>query len=134
MYHRQGNISWKGVNISHNIVNTISGVFFYDPFSVGSLSYCSFRKNTATFYNVIYFDFKEHHIEYINIIENSQETSERGLIFTSGTLKMRHCSIFGNTPKENKMFFAWGDTSSIKLEIKRCQGMISICGEVLIGN
>ena len=114
LYLLCGNVSCKGVNVSNNEVNQFSGIEIDSP-SICSISYSSFRNNTATYYVCICCDEEsQQEMSYSNIIDNNQESSSYGIIYTetSTNLTMIHCSVYGNCNSENgTVFYAYSGTS-----------------------
>ena len=113
MYHWNGDVLCKGVNVSNNEVRQFSGIYIYYP-SISSISFSSFRNNKATSYQCIYFNSRSStDMSYSNVIENSHPASNCGILETTVTsLEMIHCSIFGNCLTESgKVFYANSGTS-----------------------
>ena len=96
--HRYGNVSCKGVNISNNEAYQYSGIEIYNP-SISSISFSSFRNNKASEYICIRCYSSTHQMTNTNIIENNQQSTFLGIIYTtedSANLTMKHCSVYGN--------------------------------------
>ena len=107
LYHINGNVSCKGVNISKNKVYQYSGILIETP-SKSLFSFTSFRNNTALNSNCIFFNKgSSTEIFYSNIIENNHPAKNHGIIETTETsLTMIHCSIFDNCLTEGLVFYA----------------------------
>ena len=114
LYHRRGDISCKGVNVSNNEVYMYSGIFLYYP-SMSYLSFSSFRNNSAIgdsesficIENIGPIDYK---MENTNIIENTQTSCLYGIIDVdeNAKLTMNHCSVFGNCNNDKgKVFYVY---------------------------
>ena len=103
--HWYGNFLCSGVNVSNNIAYQTSGVLVFNAGS-SSFSFCSFRQNIVTTYSLIYCQQSSSTtIRKTNIIENTQEGPDNGLIYAESTsMKMIECSILGNTPNKGKVF------------------------------
>ena len=118
LYHWNGNISCKGVNVSYNEVFSTSGIYINNP-SISYISFSSFRNNKATGSDsyssiCIYCYSKTHQMTNTNIIENNPQGSSFGIIYTRNLaiLTMKHCSVFGNCNNDiGKVFDA--DSGSI---------------------
>ena len=114
--HVNGDIQCVRTNVSHNEATTISGIYVMYPSKTSSISFCSFRNNTATISSCIYCEYFNHNMNYTNIIENIQHTANHGTITSlhEALLTIFHCSIFGNSPnKLGAVFFSQSDGSSI---------------------
>ena len=86
--HENGDFSCKGVNVSNNEVNQVSGIMIYNP-STSFISFSSFRNNRAkgSTYSYICIDFvsNSHQMNQTNIIENNQDTSDCGILYAVNT-------------------------------------------------
>ena len=100
MYHWYGNVSCKGVNVSNNEVNQISGILIQQPSTKSSISFSSFNSNIASGFECLEFYQCSHDVSYTNVISNSQNSNTYGIIFTesSAQLTMKHCAIYGKSP------------------------------------
>ena len=107
MYLEQGNVSCKGVNVSNTEVNQISGIDI--SYTTSSISFSSFRNNTATGNSCFYlFNFNQssHKITNTNIIENRGKSNFNGIVTCyQATLSLNHCSVFGNSAPNAYIFF-----------------------------
>ena len=93
---RNSYILCKGLNLSNNMIMTNSGIEVNNPRN-SSISFSSFRNNTASQSVCIYCRNNSHEISYTNIIDNEQKSNEYGIIYIEhGELKMNFCSILGN--------------------------------------
>ena len=112
--HRYGNILCQRVNASNNEVSTYSGIYIENT-PMSSISFSSFRNNTADDYSCICYDMESNTLSIINtnIIENEQKAANFGIIHSrSGTTSMTYCSIYGNKEGSGKVFYA-NDGSTI---------------------
>ena len=96
LYHWNGDVSCKGVNVSNNQVYCFSGIYILNP-SISSISFSSFRNNKASNYICLDFVSNTHQMTNTNIIENNQQSTSYGIIYASKSeVTMIHCSVFGN--------------------------------------
>ena len=138
LYHNNGNILFIGVNISHNTVRRHSGFSVYN-ISTCSISFCSFSHNKAigsNSYSCIHFiTGLSYQMTNTNIIENTQESSSKGIIYTwnSAQLTMNHCSIYGNCQLySGRVFYADTKTSITCIDCSMSEDQISTGGSVTI--
>ena len=116
LYFLDSSVSCNGLNVSNNEVQENSGIFVNDPLEC-SLSFSSFRNNTAKDYICIIFESNFNRDTYsitdTNIIENNQESSNYAIICVNSYfhLTMIHCSVFGNCETGiGNVFYAYQGT------------------------
>ena len=105
--HEKGNVLCKGVNISNNEVDYLSGICINNP-TTSSISFSSFRNNKGSSQCIRCYLCSNTQITTTNIIDNEQNTtsSNYGIIHSySATISMIHCSIFGNKPGNGFVFY-----------------------------
>ena len=103
--HRYGNVLCKGVNVSNNKVNQVSGIIISQS-ATSSISFSSFRNNNAT-NNRCFACLSSGNIQSTNIIENSQNGSFSGIIQNGNSVQliMNHCAVFANSAPKAYIFY-----------------------------
>ena len=100
LYHRNGNISCNRINVSNNNVYRVSGIAISYPHN-SSISFSIFSKNNSTTTNgniCIVCGSDTHQITSTNVIENMQDSVDRGIIYVEGyaQLTMKDCNVYKN--------------------------------------
>ena len=89
------------VNSSHCQTTKQSGLYCY-MVNEAAVKYCSFNSNSVTRSTCVYLDVNNGPcvMEYCNIINNTQQNNEFGLISCRGKTNITNCCIFenGNSP------------------------------------
>ena len=110
MYHKSGKLKCSGINISDNIIRKTAAIFIYQT-EESVFLFSSVRNNTASDSIVVRCNGVHLNLSYSNIIENKQEGSGQGIIFTESgaSISMYHCSIFDNCQnKKGNVFYDSG--------------------------
>ena len=90
LYLWNGNVSFKGNNVSNNEVDYVSGIEIDYP-SECSISFSSFRNNNSTGevgYICMYYLSNSYQMMHTNIIENDQNNPKFGIIYTENSAEL----------------------------------------------
>ena len=128
MYHRQGSINLRTVNLSNNECYGTSGILCDSASGTSVVSFSSFRKNIANNWICNYFYSGTYELKYSNIIENTETSTSDGIIYCyESTLTISKCCFIQNT---GGYLFEANSGSTIKGSENYVEGTFTTSGNI----